>query len=120
MPTTYINSRPTSHHITQLGFGDPRIYKGSYINGGGFLSDAFRYLLPIITGYSTRKLTDFGDNFAGQLKEGQSIKEAFKKSAKTTGQKVLKDLTGKGKKRKRATSSKVSKKRTKRDFFDLD
>jgi hypothetical protein len=94
-----------------------RIYRGNYMSGGGFLMDALRHLVPLLTGYSKRKVVDFGSDLAGELWNGTNIKEAFVKSAKQTRRGIVKDLTGKGRKKKPTKKKKT--KTTKADFFGI-
>jgi hypothetical protein len=93
-----------------------RIYKGNYMSGGGFLMDALRHLIPLIKGYSKRKIVDFTGDFADELRSGTDIKEALVRSAKQSGRKIVKDLTG-GKKKRRQTKRLT--KKTKADFFGI-
>jgi hypothetical protein len=95
-----------------------RIYKGNYMSGGGFLMDALRHLIPLIKGYSKRKIVDFTGDFADELRSGTDIKEALVRSAKQSGRKIVKDLTGgKKKKKKRGQTKKITKKKA--DFFGI-
>ncbi len=88
-----------------------RVYKGNYMSGGGFLMDALRHLIPLIKGYSKRKIVDFTSNLANELESGTNIKEAFVRSAKQSGRKIVKDITGRGRQKRRKTVKKL-------DFFD--
>jgi hypothetical protein len=90
-----------------------RIYKGNYMSGGGFLMDALRRLVPLIKGYSKKKVVDFTLDLADELKSGTNIKEAFVRSAKQSGRKIVKDITGRG----RGKKLKKKKKKAKCDFF---
>jgi hypothetical protein len=95
-----------------------RIYKGNYMSGGGFLMDAFRHLIPIIKGYSKKKVLDFTSDLAGEVVTGTNIKEAFAKSGKKTGRKIVKDIAKDiiGGRIKKKTKKK---RKTKSDFFGI-
>ena len=91
-----------------------RVYKGNYMSGGGFFMDSLRQLIPLIKGYSKRKIVDFTSNFANELQNGADIKDAFVRSAKQSGRTVVRDITGRG-----AAKRKKPKRIKKEDFFGI-
>lgn len=115
-------------YILQIGYGNPRVYKGRY-SGNGYITQLFRQLLPLLKTYSIGKVKDFSQHLGAELGESPNLRTALKNSAKKTGQQVLKDIIG-GKKRKRrvnkntvtkskktAAKRKKITKRSKLDFF---
>ena len=84
-----------------VGF-NASVYKGRYFHsGGGFISDAFSQLLPLLKSYSRKKLGTFASKLNSELDQGTSIKSALKRSASTAARSVLKDLTCGGSKKYR-------------------
>lgn len=118
-----------------------KIYRGPTYNqaGAGFFGDIFRQIVPLFTSrvlpYVGKRLYETGQEIAGDVKGGTSVRKAVKKGFKRAldrgKEDVLKKMRGEGKKKKKVVRTRKKKvactkkkkcaqnKKKKRDYLSI-
>ena len=112
-----------------VGFSPSAVrFRGKFLHGGGIVTDAISFILPLLKTLARKGIHKFGRHFVEEIENPENtLRSSIKTSARKTIAPVLEKLRG-GKKlprRRRTTTSKKKKKkpakktRRKRDLFDF-